>query len=212
MSVEAGFLRAIQAAPQDDGLRLVYADWLEERMDRRAEFLRTQVLLTSLRPKDPRRAVVANRLRDLRQGLDAQWLAAVDRSRIENCDLQFRFECPQKWERLQPTENASVRYCNACARQVYYCHSVEEARSYAQCGECVAVDSTLVRRPGDVVTRRVGGQQPLPHCTEMLGRISLPSVDTTDEQENESGRRNRQRDSRRSRHRERHEPHDEDWQ
>src|SRR5438067_2420546 len=41
---EDGFLRAILAQPNDDNVRLVYADWLEEQGDpgsaSRAEFLR----------------------------------------------------------------------------------------------------------------------------------------------------------------------------
>ncbi len=37
MSDEAAFLAAIAAAPADALPRLVYADWLEERGDNRAE-------------------------------------------------------------------------------------------------------------------------------------------------------------------------------
>ena len=33
MSHEEGLLRAICAEPDDDGLRLIYADWLEEGGD-----------------------------------------------------------------------------------------------------------------------------------------------------------------------------------
>jgi uncharacterized protein (TIGR02996 family) len=40
MNDEASFLRAILAAPQDDALKSVYADWLEERGDPRAGYLR----------------------------------------------------------------------------------------------------------------------------------------------------------------------------
>jgi len=42
------FIRAICAAPDDDRLRLVYADWLEEHGDGvRAEFIRLQCALES---------------------------------------------------------------------------------------------------------------------------------------------------------------------
>jgi uncharacterized protein (TIGR02996 family) len=37
---EQAFLQAIKDRPDDDDLLLVYADWLEERGDQRAEFLR----------------------------------------------------------------------------------------------------------------------------------------------------------------------------
>jgi len=41
---ERGLLEVIHAAPRDDGLRLVYADWLEEHADPdRAVFIRLSV-------------------------------------------------------------------------------------------------------------------------------------------------------------------------
>ena len=43
MSQHAGFLRAILDDPDDDGVRLVYADWLDEHgQPERAEFIRVQ--------------------------------------------------------------------------------------------------------------------------------------------------------------------------
>src|SRR5947209_5646412 len=50
MSEEKGLLAAIRDNPEDDDLRRVYADWLEEhgRSDR-AEFLRLQVDLAARR-------------------------------------------------------------------------------------------------------------------------------------------------------------------
>ncbi len=42
MTEDESFLAEIIAAPDDDGPRLVYADWLEERGDPRAEFIRMQ--------------------------------------------------------------------------------------------------------------------------------------------------------------------------
>jgi uncharacterized protein (TIGR02996 family) len=40
---EPDFIQAILAAPDDEATRLVYADWLEERDDPRAELIRTQM-------------------------------------------------------------------------------------------------------------------------------------------------------------------------
>jgi uncharacterized protein (TIGR02996 family) len=46
-----GFWAAIRAAPEDDGPRLVYADWLEEHGEAdRAEFIRVQCALAKLGP------------------------------------------------------------------------------------------------------------------------------------------------------------------
>src|SRR5262245_31478207 len=39
---DVGFIQALLAAPEDLTLRLVYADWLEERGDPRGEYLRCQ--------------------------------------------------------------------------------------------------------------------------------------------------------------------------
>ena len=40
MSDETAFLNAIREKPDDDTARLAYADWLEERNDPRAEYVR----------------------------------------------------------------------------------------------------------------------------------------------------------------------------
>ena len=68
MDDEAAFVDALRAAPGDALARLVYADWLDERGDPRAEFLRL-----SCRVADDLR-----RLADLRAGLPADWAAAAD--------------------------------------------------------------------------------------------------------------------------------------
>jgi uncharacterized protein (TIGR02996 family) len=52
MTHEEAFLRAIREAPDDDGPRLVYADWLEERGDPRGEFIRVQCARALLDPPD----------------------------------------------------------------------------------------------------------------------------------------------------------------
>ena len=50
---EPALLRALEAAPHDDLTRSAYADWLEERGDARAEFLRLQLALKTI-PSGPR--------------------------------------------------------------------------------------------------------------------------------------------------------------
>jgi uncharacterized protein (TIGR02996 family) len=47
MSQDAAFLEQIAADPDDDGPRLVYADWLEEQGDERAELIRVQCALAA---------------------------------------------------------------------------------------------------------------------------------------------------------------------
>lgn len=67
--VEARFLAAIAADPNDDDARLVYADWLTERGDPRGEYLRLEIAVYN----GPRR------LRELTLQLDDEWLAKVTR-------------------------------------------------------------------------------------------------------------------------------------
>jgi uncharacterized protein (TIGR02996 family) len=62
MSAEAGLLKAIREAPEDDTPRLVYADWLTENgQDERAEFIRLQCRLASLPEWEPERDALVER-------------------------------------------------------------------------------------------------------------------------------------------------------
>ncbi len=56
MTENETFLEAIAANPEDDLVRLIYADWLEEHgQSDRSEFIRTQIELTRIDEHDPRR-------------------------------------------------------------------------------------------------------------------------------------------------------------
>jgi uncharacterized protein (TIGR02996 family) len=50
---EEAFLRAIRDEPEDDGLRLIFADWLEERNDLRGTLIRVQVTRARLPASHP---------------------------------------------------------------------------------------------------------------------------------------------------------------
>jgi uncharacterized protein (TIGR02996 family) len=73
MSDEEALIRAVLAAPGDGTTRLVYADWLEERGDPRAGYLR---LLCSLAEwgSDP-----YARLQELYPALDTEWVELMHR-------------------------------------------------------------------------------------------------------------------------------------
>jgi uncharacterized protein (TIGR02996 family) len=75
MSIEEGFLAQLAAHPEDDDTRRVYADWLEERADRRGEYLRLEIEYAGLGEDDPRRAELEGRLRGLRVPIEPGWLA-----------------------------------------------------------------------------------------------------------------------------------------
>jgi uncharacterized protein (TIGR02996 family) len=69
MDEEAGFIDAILANPSEDATRLVYADWLEERGDPRAAYLRLECQL----------ARITRRLGQLGERVDPAWRARSQR-------------------------------------------------------------------------------------------------------------------------------------
>jgi eukaryotic-like serine/threonine-protein kinase len=74
VSDEEAFLRAIHEAPEDPAPRLVYADWLDERGDPRAEYLR----LVSNNAASPEELWTNPRLQELRRSLDPQWIMRLE--------------------------------------------------------------------------------------------------------------------------------------
>jgi uncharacterized protein (TIGR02996 family) len=73
------FFGVVSATPGDDTARRVYADWLEERDDPRAAFLRLEVETAALPLADARRAALQARLLEAAAGIDLDWLFAVSR-------------------------------------------------------------------------------------------------------------------------------------
>jgi uncharacterized protein (TIGR02996 family) len=64
---EAAFLHKLRENPDDDTTRLVYADWLDERDDPRAELIRLR----------QQHAQLIGRINELAGQCDSEWLAAV---------------------------------------------------------------------------------------------------------------------------------------
>jgi uncharacterized protein (TIGR02996 family) len=77
-SDEEAFLRAIGEAPADHTIRLVFADWLEERNDPRAELVRVQVRLRELPLAERLTSDLRARAKALRTGFPEYWLARLD--------------------------------------------------------------------------------------------------------------------------------------
>jgi uncharacterized protein (TIGR02996 family) len=84
MDNDRGFIEAIQAKPNIDSLRLIYSDWLDERGDPRAEFLRLVVALNSVPAGDPRQAEMLRRKQELRPLIDPGWVVLVHRPTAED--------------------------------------------------------------------------------------------------------------------------------
>jgi uncharacterized protein (TIGR02996 family) len=78
MGTDEPFLRRIRAFPDDDGPRLIYADWLDERggpAADRAAFIRVQLALAGLPAADPRRPDLLAAERALLGRYGAEWAA-----------------------------------------------------------------------------------------------------------------------------------------
>jgi uncharacterized protein (TIGR02996 family) len=150
MPEEDALVRAILENPNDDSLRLVYADWLEERGDGRGEFLRVEAqLATNSHPKRSERQKLRARLDELRPPISKEWLALLDRTTVEGC-FQFRQSCPKRWERLKTTEDELIRFCESCQKKVFFCATINDAQRHANYGHCVAIDSRVGRKSNDV--------------------------------------------------------------
>lgn len=57
---------------------------------------------------------------------------------IRNCAPMFRFQCPELWSELTPTQQVGVRHCAVCDADVYICTSDEETIEHARAGHCIA--------------------------------------------------------------------------
>jgi uncharacterized protein (TIGR02996 family) len=98
-TAEEAFLSDIRANPDDDGVRLIYTDWLQENgQPQRAEFIRVQVELARLADDDPRREALADRQDELLAAHGDEWgrpcfdsgarQAEWSRGLIEGVDLE----------------------------------------------------------------------------------------------------------------------------
>jgi uncharacterized protein (TIGR02996 family) len=78
MAEQEGLLQAIAEQPDDDRLRLIFADWLEDHGDGpRAEFIRLQIALARLPEDDPHRTALLTRQRGLLLEHESAWVLGL---------------------------------------------------------------------------------------------------------------------------------------
>jgi uncharacterized protein (TIGR02996 family) len=73
---EAALYRAVLTNPADDAPRLVYADWLDERGDRRGEYLRLDLELSKCASEDIP-DLEFRRINELRYRINSDWLTEI---------------------------------------------------------------------------------------------------------------------------------------
>jgi uncharacterized protein (TIGR02996 family) len=165
---ERRFCLAILNDPNDDALKLEYAQRLEEVADPRGEFLRLECLLAGPEPRGPIPPGLQTRYRELVDQVSRYhwWLLIVKRNdRILNCGsaarqqlaVRFRYECPNQWESLAPTPEVGVRYCKDCQRNVFFCDSAESAEQHARAGDCITVPRRVTASVGKELTQVITG-------------------------------------------------------
>ncbi len=76
---DEAFIDQLRATSNDDALRLVYADWLEEQGDVRGEFLRLAVTLEKLEG-DPSLPGLRRSMLELRAWVHTEWVARACRA------------------------------------------------------------------------------------------------------------------------------------
>jgi uncharacterized protein (TIGR02996 family) len=98
VSEDESFLSQIFDDPEDNTLRLIYADWLEERGDERGELIRSRSQLAALPAKNRQRKKLQQRERELTARCDPDWLVMLERAHWK-----------LRYNTLEPTERHKVR-------------------------------------------------------------------------------------------------------
>lgn len=62
---------------------------------------------------------------------------------------EFSFQCSKTWECLTPTDNASIRRCQECNRDVHLALTEEDFRRHAEGGYCIAVRVLQINVPDE---------------------------------------------------------------
>ncbi|MCI0460370.1 MAG: TIGR02996 domain-containing protein [Gemmataceae bacterium] len=149
MGDEQALLNAVLTAPEDDQLRQVYADWLEEQGDPRGEFLRLDASLPVLSRR--KRYAARDRLRELYAVINEDWLALICRAEIDRCPPSHSHPpCPKRWGRLERTEDPFIRTCGSCGKQVFYCDTLALAQRHAKRGHIIVLAPCITQKPGDI--------------------------------------------------------------
>jgi uncharacterized protein (TIGR02996 family) len=140
MTTTDTFLQAILQDPEDDPLRLVFADWLEEHDDPRAEFIRVQCELARLTEGDPRGLGLQARERQLLADHGRAWVAPLK----DFLDWADRMETPcsythKPW-RFQAgydkNDGASWRFRRGFIEEVAF-FGIEGASRFVTCSDAL---------------------------------------------------------------------------
>ncbi len=74
-----------------------------------------------------------------------------DKLTIRNC--KFAFKCSAKWDELQETEDDSIKFCDDCQKEVFFCENDDDLVAQVRLNRCVAIlkPGSNERLLGDVI-------------------------------------------------------------
>jgi uncharacterized protein (TIGR02996 family) len=107
---DSAFVQAILANPDDEMIRLVYADWLDEQGDPRGEFLRLDVALLQTLPMTRNYVEQRDRYLTLRAGIDSKWARSVGIRTIRSIEglVHFLREFHRFWSVSPSRDSADI--------------------------------------------------------------------------------------------------------
>ena len=73
---------------------------------------------------------------------------SIEYSELWNCPKLLKFQCPQQWDALTPSDSPNARSCLICQRAVYRCTTADEFIQHGRLGHCVAIPREVV--PGEL--------------------------------------------------------------
>ncbi len=123
MASEQAFLEAIIDEPDDDDVRLIFADWLEEQSDpvqnARGEFIRVQIELAHMAEDDPRRPELVKREDALLDRHREDWLGTIVAQFLgSHCD--FVRGLPEHFTAMLPSSSKWPTNCFKLPPSVTY--------------------------------------------------------------------------------------------
>ncbi len=155
---EKAFLQAILDNPEDEAIRLIYADWLDEHdRDTQANWLRIESFAQGKLREGLDCSNEFEQMRELFAKIDPQWRGLVSRGKIENCRV-YNKACPQVWQTLEKPNlfdedaerNHLTRRCEICEREVHLTTSQTEAQARLWVDQLVIVPVCLVLHGDDL--------------------------------------------------------------
>jgi uncharacterized protein (TIGR02996 family) len=122
MADDRAFIQAIRVSPQDDLLRLVYADWLEDHDDPvRAELLRIVGESTTGAERQDLAGARRKRFQQLATRVDTHWFAAVTGLKVALVQVSFRLAAKSSASFADSLEvSLDCCVCRRCRRTVIF--------------------------------------------------------------------------------------------